>query len=96
MVTDWKSKAISMFSGLKAVMYIFIAALGFTVTYPIYKSIMQLEMSTMAKTTLMVCFWILAITVIYMGTKWAYEGRYYGRADKKTGTRSSVGKLFKE
>lgn len=80
-----KETAVSMFSGLKAILFLFAAMIAFTATYPVYKLIMTLEMSTQATVTLTIIFWLGAFTFVYMGTIWAYQGKYGSKTGQGRG-----------
>ena len=61
-------------TGLQVSTHLFLAIFAFICTYPFYKLIITLNMSTTALITINLCFWIVAYTVIYQVTMWKMRG----------------------
>lgn len=68
-------KITTVMTGVKTVLYLFCAIMAFICVYPLYSLISQLEMTTMARVTIALVFWIIAYTVVYQTTIWIYQGR---------------------
>lgn len=68
-----KQTTVNTFSAIKMLIYLLVATFAFLATYPVYKILLTLNMSSLARATVVMCWWLASYTVIYMGTWWAYS-----------------------
>ena len=73
---DTRDESVNVFSGVRGLIYLLIAVIAIIPTYKLYTLIKILpNMSTLASITCAIIFWLIAFTVVYIGTERVMQGK---------------------